>query len=486
MDPRWPIDDDEKRLLTHRQPGLQPEEDFKIVQTETNRRREIEEAAAPAPLPVASQPAPDDQFFPPPPPQGPGPDRLHKWAPLYVFVANDHNPGEDPIINPAFRSATAIKSTINDAYNFARNTLAPKAKPGQRIVILVIGGYYEEDIEIVSTGPGAGVEEYDNIIDFVGLGKPITKGEWRVTSLCGTVLIQNFRMLQTVRNDLALRIDPRVDTRSPRLPGVTLRDLHVYGEERAVEIQRQILCEDSIFEQATYAPNGISYTTANINVPFITMRYVGGWRKWAIFRDCQFLGAATSIKTIKGNILKVTSRQLDLSPDVAGSFDRNWELINAGVILQHSRITGWVENECFRLGHQECIIIGGSLYPAAAGGIYLSQASCSDPTMPGFGGGVNSQTFFDGGLINSAFIARCRDLVVHSNGITGVYVRHVPHLAVPPGGSAILDAGLNASEVYVTMSSTGAAAFHAAPIVNLGNTLNVPLAATEDFYFDER
>lgn len=505
MDPRWThiTGDDgtpQKRLLPTRQPDVSkdvagPDEgipglDFRVPQTEANRRREFEAAAAPAPL-MAAAPAqePLPPFFPPNPPTPTlGPDRLHKWAPLYVFVANDHNPGEDPVINPAFRSTTAVKSTINDAYFFARNTLAPKAKPGQRIIVLVIGGYYEEDIEILSSGLGAGPEEFDNIIDFQGMGKPIVRGEWRIAPSCGTITIDNFRMIQTTRDDLVLNIERRTDVRPQRFPGVQLKNLHVYGEENAVEINRQFFCEDSIFEQATFAPNNFAYTSANINIPLVTCRYVSSWKKWGVFRDCQFLGAATSNRLIKGTPLRVTSKLRDDLPGVAASYDRAWQTFNSGVILQHCRIDGWVENDCFRLGHQQCVIIGGSLYPPAAANTYLTQYSCSDPLQPGFGGGINSQTFFDTCDINSTFIAQCADRVVHGNGITSVYVRNVNHLGMNLGVpvNAVFDIAPNTSEVYATMSATGQAGFHVAPIVSLGNTVNIPSAATEDFYYDER
>lgn len=448
------------KLVSERQSGVSPGRDFAAIQTEDNRRKRGVAATPAVEEPAAGrsrqQPNPPDN----PPKPDAAYDRFHKWSRQYVTVSKDHNAGEDPILNPGYKSAAASFSSIQDAVNFAANTLVPKlANKWERVVVEVHGGYYEEDVTITGTWTAGGAQ---NRVDLYGIGKPMIYGKLLLTPSADQMDIIGFEILKRQIPDArALTFDeftsvtvqdgpPPLDT-TDRLWGyemapVRFIDCDIWGDfYYGVDFQRPVFCHNTYFRSTIDYPNFFPLVRCRIS-QFAESAQV----RQTEFNDCRIVTGQKDVLPdmvwLRGHALLVEGTDAlgvihspTLSPEYLG-------LNRTGVILRNSTIVGYETCHWWNLAHIDCDCIGGyPLVEGANGNVFC--LAVSNATLPGLE--VDAKVYFEDCEINSRYIIELtRNPVAAPPGTPGVprvWIRNIAHYLPPlamAAGDAIVDNNL--------------------------------------------
>lgn len=439
-DPRWNIEDQpERQLNTHRQPSRASSDNFLPTQVETNRRREFEENITQSvPGPEFATPQPSAPVSPPP--SAPGPDRLHKWGSHYVVVSNDHKPSpSDPVPNPGYRSAAASFSSIMDAYNYAVSSLVPSISASERVSVVILGGYYPE----LCTFNNSRVDVY-------GVGMPIVTappfGSFTnpVITISASAAKCHIDGLEVINiggegynwwTNAGLVIETGTESGTLR-SDIWITNCYFHGSGTQIYSQRwahfehcHIYSEDNIF-------NGWGYAAA-------VVRYGTAQARWTHFVNCFISGQSDLVygsKIKRGQALAVLALQSDRGTWVDNTLTIGPDIYYAktGVILQNCEIVGWAENKGWALEYFDCQIIEGKwINDAGAGSVHLTQYS---RTNNGGVGGIDSFTWFTGGMAKVNYLVQYSDANVVDVSVTSVWVwiKNYTHSAPTNVGASVV------------------------------------------------
>jgi hypothetical protein len=332
-------------------------------ETEFVRRREAL-AAGPAVKPSAFITRPGSQ------PGGGGnptptifPDRLHKnWA-FFVFVARDHlqtGADVDPVLNPAFKPATATASSIGAAYAYAIANYVPLLIGNERIRICILGGQYTETLLLTS-----------DKIDFVGIGEPLILGQITIDTTCTTVQMENIRNVVSGTN--ACTVNAGADPGGVAPPIELINCKFESSDKHGIVHLRRI--------KAT----GCEFTTGDATLNFYPQQAVySGWPSFSWFKDCKFYGHRDFNNRPDSFSCQITSLI------GGGIYADNTVTANTGVQYVNCEHYGTIINDCWRLVVQGGYQFGGFLVPATQANMIL-LARCASQMTP-----VNSISEFNG------------------------------------------------------------------------------------------
>lgn len=449
-----------------------------------HRRDQPEEVTAKVQEPAPAQPQQPLVNRPDPPVVLP-PDRLHKTNAVdYIFVAKDHYPGEDSVINPAYRSASATFSSIGDAQTFAKTLIPKLALPEQRIAIYVIGGTWAESVTFDS-----------GRIDLIGVGgRPRIHG---VTTIAvpGGILLENFELYNA--HSAALVIGAIPDAGADE-PSIILQNLRVRSGGNAFRSLARFHAYDCKF-----------YSDTDINSFTVDITWNPVWQSmYAEFFRCEIyaFGAGRGsfrnygdissapfvIGNLYGNFIHLAAatggaiRVSTLRPDGSG-LSPNIETQRTGTILRYTTVHGYALNEGWALGHEHCRLYGGLADPIAAGTIYCIQRSQgSTPGMPGFN--IDSVTWWDDCNIRAKIIAVQTDFSGNFGAVNYSQFRHSGHgtdvdITAPNAFNALALPFAGAGFVSRVKSTTDAAIWFIGAGIDIDSSVNVPIQASYSPYY---
>lgn len=409
-DPRWePGLGRSGTLLRQRQPGLDSAEDFRVTQTESNRR--VRDAAAEAATPTKAatprqtQGAPIE--LPKPPPAPTIIDRFHKWA-RYVIVAKDHPAGEDPILSPAYAPTDGASSI---AAGYAKAS-AIAARDGVRCPLIIMGGGgpWQENIALTS-----------NSVDLFGWGNPVVEGLTQPTPTVTDVAIEDISFHTTIATSPAfvLPAAPPMGLTN-YLPNSHFRfaRCRFSGKQQVFLAQRSFYAEDCLFWQGQPLDYSLELAPCVIEQEDIPTT-------WSVLRGCRFYTALTSgppeteLVPMEANgwALKVSARRVGggylsnlLSYD--GVFRTNSGAssgsgaIQSGVLLDDCYVYGSALVEGWTLAHQGGRQYAGIPIPERSGGVYAVLRGHDWVNAGGFIGAQYAIAIFDGCATHATNIAQ--------------------------------------------------------------------------------
>jgi hypothetical protein len=344
-------------------------------------------------------------------------DRLHKWSSHYVVVSSDHNAGEDPIPNPGYRSAGAVFSTVQDGYDYAKNYLQPLlgAAPlaaGKRVKLFLLGGYYEEDVNI----------GFDDI-DIIGLGRPTIYGNMNIAN--ATVPTRGRLLLQ----DLEIRGKLVPDASIPALTIGTTFDYPTASNPALVEIDRcWIHSVDGAIRSASRLGiyRSVVETDANSDLaPIISvnpaLKITNAARGWSEIWDSWISGvidhrAAVGVAGYPNKSYAIWAR--NPAPYIPYG--------DTGVMVRRSTVLGYVRNECWQLYFGHCDLYAGKKHATAGDMFSFTQG---DSTT-----GIIGRTWFDHSMVACRYIGEVADMTfptVANPCPTKIYVQFTKQLAHP-------------------------------------------------------
>lgn len=424
-DPRWTNTNDTRKLLTHRQPGLESAHDFNTLQTETNRRREAEaEAAIKKPV-EAVAPQPPSSV----PPITPTViDRFHKWGSTYVTVANLHLSGDDPIADPG------AYHTITDGYAFAKRLANRFTTDYERVVVWVSGGRYIENLTFD-----------DPRIDVVGIGRPTIEGVVTIAAACTKMLFDFFEVINPSTfegddpNDFAgLRVEAGVES-GTHFSDIQIKRCLFHGPDTQIYLERWSDFEDC----DCYSETNLSTGNPSVYIQFLLADEVPAQSKWTQFRDCRIAG-----EPFPGGVLAPTyfrkgfAIQLSAVDPNTGDWIPNIVTHASGVYFKNCVISGWTRNYAWNMIHDHCRHIEGDMLNETSGSIHHYCVCWS-----GEGFGPSANTWFN----HCEFTARYCACIIDAGTVPGswsssnVYLHHIVHGGVnhanPPllAGSDVID-----------------------------------------------
>lgn len=314
----------------------------------------------------------------------------HKFGSAYVTVSNQHNAGEDDDLNPAFAS------TIAAGLIKAKAEVALLTDPEKRVVLLIDGGHYKEDIILDSP-----------LIDIVGRGDPVITGNFIVNPMTEDLLIEGITFesqnpnpafwLQAMTGPLDLSA----------FFAVRIRRCTMIGEQLVFRASRRFYGESNVIVQTTN--DGFS-----LQVPAFLFEFNPMDRKWSRMKDCTIQcfedieGIGTPPLTYplyKGYAVKATAKTG--LPIVFGGyamgtieFDTNNWALTSGLLMDHSAIYGASTAEGYSLLYRHCELHGGILVPERRGLIH--------GIIRGWNAGVDQipgRLFIDNSSIHSEAVA---------------------------------------------------------------------------------
>lgn len=385
---------EEKDLLTHRQPGLNAGEDFKVTQIETNRRRFDEdgnlipeEEAGPV-FPEPDAPATST------PPADLGPDRWHKKSLSHITVSKQDF--GDPILQ------ASRFDNIPEAYNYAETTVLPKLGSRERVVIEVHGGEYDEPLDMTV-----------GRVDLHGIGKPTINNILTVFPQCSTAYIRNFKIRTgEAVNDTAVSISPilaGLDTGSV-LPPLVFEDC-------TIECTAQVA--DALFTQRRALFFNCTFISYGQQVSPVRVSFMPTFDGYADFYGCRFIGFQSGGRP--------RSYGLIASAKTGGTYYSNTQTATSGVRLFDCESFGTIRNEGWMLAGDRSKIHAGVMSPTGNFNVGLMGVSYSDMLDPL--ASVSSRTQWDGGRITSSHIFQATDdAMANGTGLNQFYGRDLMHL----------------------------------------------------------
>lgn len=438
--------------------------------TETKRRiRDVAEApkAKEAPFARTVKPDPTAPTLPTPP----GPDRLHKFSSHVVWVSNDHSeipPDIDPIINPGYKDPVAIKSTVQGGIAFAQALAANLTNPDEeRIVVIVFGGYYEEDLSIPA-----------GVIDLMGIGRPIIKGNHNLvlsvegfgnrTFICDLELWGTDDTLVLPTLNIALLGDFPATTRT--LVEIDRCYIHgpataIYNPSSRINVYRSIIEVDYLSDD---------YTNIDTPAMFFGQNDLG----YNEVRECYIAG----VEDLQSPVGAAGYPNRGLAIELQGT-DAPWT--STGVIVRNSVVTGYCKNYIWNIIFDHCDLYAGKKH-ATAGTKFMIAYGDSDS-------GVQGSCTYDHCAISTRYIAEEIDIGgTPTAGAVNEYIQHTKQLSYDtldssndPLGQTVF--GNMLGNTYVTHSSTWREYWNfngatEAAVVNINSDVLVPIAACVSDY----
>lgn len=411
-----------------------------------------------------------------------GPDRLHKTNGVdYIFVGKDHYPGEDPVINPGYRTVGAPFSSITDALNYAETVVIPKLiDPTQRVSIFVIGGTWNEDVTINSS------------IKLIGLGggRPLITGRV-VINPADDVLLANFEIF-----------DQSFDARFPTA-ALTIGVMPDIGDTRPNVVLENIWCRGSgySFQSSSrfWANNCRFYCEEDATAFAVNISFSPGWKRFAEFTNCHFYGSRlipyppletnTGMAGYRGGItlfsgptggaIKISTR---VSP-ASASFYANDVTAGTGVVLFGCQVFGYASCEGWALGHYHCRLNGGFMDFDTLGTTYCKQTANSSSTN------IDSEVWFDHCHIRARTAVAHFDFTAFGAGINFTKIRDSTFGTDDPLQRLPTVAQRNgAGYVTVVKSATDGPKWYDAGVSNVNmfiydSIMNIPAIAMNDPYY---
>lgn len=450
----------ERRLLKDRQPGLESGEDFRRVQTETNRRLREGAVGVAAKKPiVAAVQNPNPQ---PPPTLTPGiPDRSHKWWPYVVKVGNNHYVGEDPVVNPEYAPPSNI-STLTDAYAMAKIEQAKNSYG--RCAVFVYGGYWTEDLTLD-----------DPNIDFIGIGQPILTGRVTIAAACTQILFENFYFYRRISegvfasSNISLTIESAAESTTPR-SAIQIKNVWFDHNCMAVKCSRRTDFTDctTVFAQDSFiTPNYPLWMLQNGNMTEPSEHI---WR----LERCKFYAYQSP-----SYYFEMTCA---LSITVVNDLGTMWTPMGtSGVILTDCEVYGYTSNYGWRMQHFNYHGENGYFVNATSGSVHHLLFCETDQN-------IDAYTYFDGGWVGCRYLVNCADFGAATGKTCNVWIRNFVHggnwdaVPIAQGGTSvhnILYPGhtIPAANVntWVAQSTSGAlTGFWAPGAVDLATTDGTP------------
>jgi hypothetical protein len=326
-------------------------------------------------------------------------DRLHKWCKYYVFVSADHNPGEDEIPNPAYRSQTATFSSVQDAYDYAKSHLVPLlASDNERVAVIIIGGFYEENL----------ILDYTQI-DIVGLGRPRIYGNATVLPATGA---DNMFRLDNIEfwgkdGSYALTLNTAGEYPSTLVSMVEIERCWIHGPDGGLDARMRSVVYRSVIE-TDYKDS--SYT----NIDTAAAKVVMTSHLWTEFTECTISGV---IDLRGGALPNKGAAILALNNIIPGVYNLAGD---TGVAVRHSTILGYYRVQCWNLFFSHCDMYGGRKDLGSDWLGYVQGDSAS---------GVHGTVTFDHCGCSCRYIAGENDMTpVPLAKVTDVYIQHTKQL----------------------------------------------------------
>ena len=454
-----------RELLDARQIGQSGEHEAREMNIENVRRlkQPSDKAADVAPIRAATPAAVTQK------PVAEPVDRLHKWCSHYVFVSNDHNRGEDKIPNPGYRSATATFSTVQGAYDYAKNYLVPLlADSEERVGVFIIGGYYNENL----------IFDYTQI-DVVGLARPRIYGNAVVTPAVGT---NNMFRLENIEfkgkvGSYALTLNTANEYPATAVSMVEIERCWIHGPDGGIDSRMRSVVYRSLIE-TDYKDAG--YTNIDTAAAKVVMTSLF----WTEFTECTISG----VIDLRGGAAPNKGASIlalnNILPGVYGPTG------NTGVAIRHSTVLGYYRVQCWNLLFSHCDMYGGR---KDAGSDWLGYVQGDSAS------GVHGTVTFDHCGCSCRYIAGENDMnPVPIAAVTDVYIQHTKQLynnlgafagqtvaSVAAFGGVIPFGGFG--NTYVFHSATWREYWNfngigEAAIVNINSDVVVPLAAVPTLY----
>lgn len=454
-DPRWPTSG-AKELLTHRQPGESPGEDFKILQTETNRRRESElSSVAQAPqtpvFPDDTLPAPDVTEA------DLGPDRLHKWGSVYVAVSKNHNPGEDPVINPGYKTEGIAFSSVVDAYRFAGEYLLPLIADDERIVVIVFGGTYSEPFNF----------GYSRV-DLHGFGRPRMTGAINLFPVCRTAYVKGFHFKQRSGGSFIVHENEPDADGGARIAPVFFEQCMFEGGEASGDVflhRRRVRCVDCDFMSITDAYPAEA-------------RFYPSFGGYSDFIDCRFYGKYTSGRP-SGSSFGQSAQSLT-------GYYSNTQTALTGARFFNCQHYGTLVNAAWNMLVDGGRIVAGRKLPTGLFSYAVIAACYTSLIAPG----VNSFTEIDGVRITGSLVFVSTDASPGGGAATNTLFMRDSMNLFPPAFLSNADAvtqlaapSVGACTAYIVESATHCTNWGTLPVVinATASTANIANTDMSDF-----
>ncbi len=340
------------------------------VHDETERRKD-EPVAAPAPrLPELAGGVPGGVGVLPPaqlPPAPIVPDRWHKEAggayAFYVMIGMDHGTADiDVPTNPGYRTKGVSASSINDGYTKAI-ALAQLLKPGLRGCLIVVGGFWVEDLELK-----------DFHIDLVGIGRPKIFGHVTTTMTLTSFSMTGFECVSP-DNAPSMHVGPR----SPLPLGrVAFTDVWWHGPQRGFLGEAQCYFDNCRCWADTFDPSTSSYPFDVHAAPFDS--------EFSIATNCElngFIGydmtvpgvPAPGLRRAQGYAIRASGKfgGLLTGPYIGGLMlrtDAYQMKPTSGLKLRKCIVNGSLRCETWIVQHDHCECFPGLPSPTRSGGTY--------------------------------------------------------------------------------------------------------------------
>lgn len=348
------------------------------------------------------------------PPSIPFIDRLHKTSKYYIIVSNDHNAGEDFISNPGYRSLSATASSISDAMNTATLYNITKVSAGERVVVIVLGGVYAEDVTLT------------NSIDLIGIGRPLINGKLTIPADVDDILIEGFE----VNGGAALAIETKADVALSASVKQFVKDCWLHGTRTVLDISSPVW-----FEQCTIYSDTYDNGSADWGYHLIKVNNVNNW----VANTFKNLGHGGSFASCIFLLCTIRAAQDFSSQErecaIWASNPSRVGNLSAVLEVDHCTVYGWIRNEVCMTWFRYSTLVGGYLF---AGLTWLFFCQCDTAAA-----NPSAFTFIDYCQLQTDYIMEEADMQAASIAENNyVYIRHCQHLkrTYASGGGAAISA----------------------------------------------